>query len=64
MWTSFSKSQFKMESLFLPIAEIVKGSQHGIQKTRQVLFRKNGSHTPGARTLFIGNLQQVRVRPR
>ena len=55
------QSKLEVESLFLPVAEIVKGSQHGIQKARQILFGKRRCHPLGARSLFVGNLEEIGI---
>ena len=53
--------QFQMEPLLLPIIQIVEGSQHHLQKPRQVLFAEQQRRPRRARPLVGRNLQQVGI---
>ncbi len=49
--------QLKVEPLLLPISQFIEGSQHHLEKARQLLFAEEGSRSSSASLLVRRNLQ-------
>ena len=53
------QAELEVEALLLPVAELVEGAEHRLQKARQLFLTKQRGGARGAALFFGRNLQQL-----